>query len=135
MESRRHHPALPPFPAPKKTLSSGTDNDALSPADSVFMHQDSASSDDYKSAPEHTPSPDRGGDESAAPAATTAQGDLVVDPPTPQGGRSLERVSSSSPQQNTEKISEFHKSLSDLAHTFSSILISEDEKEVLQSAE
>lgn len=36
---------------------------------------------------------------------------------------------------NTQKISVFHKSLSDLAHTFSSILISEDEKNVLKSAE
>lgn len=156
----RQQLAHAPFPAPKKSLSSGTDTDILSPADSVFAHQDSASSEDYKSAPEHTPSPDRSLDADLADLGVkaaqqgnspTGEGDVINDVPTPQQqqqeqqsvedmptpkGQGLERVSSSSsPQQNTEKISAFHKSLSDLAHTFSSILISEDEKEVLQSAE
>ncbi len=168
MESRHHHP-LPPFPAPKKSASSGSGTDPLSPADSVFTHQDSVSSDDYKSAPEHTPSPERGmGAESALPDRTGTRepaeigtggaidtstpqqtqkssqqgnslvggGDVIGDTPStgPGGQGSVERVSSTSPQ-NTMKISAFHKSLSDLAHTFSSILISQDEKEVLQSAE
>ena len=36
--------------------------------------------------------------------------------------------------QSSDKISEFHKSLSDLASNFSSILMSEDEQNVLKSA-
>lgn len=105
----RHQP-IAPFPAPDGGHTSGaTPADILSPADSVFTHQDSGSSEEGQA---HTPSVD--------PAAA----------PTAKGGGSEE----GSPP-NTVAISAFHKSLSDLAHNFSSILISEDEKNVLQSAE
>lgn len=54
----RDSPPLAPFPAPDgKPSNAGVD--VMSPDGSVFSHQDSASSDEYNSAPELTPSPDR----------------------------------------------------------------------------
>lgn len=134
----------------------------LSPADSVFSHQDSQSSDEYKSAPELTPSPERGTTEPASQqdnshslailSPSDSQNTQRDDIPTgtdqgessrgqrtggeEQMGSTQERegITCASPQ-NTDRISAFHKSLSDLAHTFSTILISEDEKNVLKSAE
>ena len=96
-----------PFPAPDgRNDPRVTSADLLSPGDSVFTHQDSGSSEEGQG---HAPSP------------------AIKSPGSEEG------VYGSPP--NTVAISAFHKSLSDLAHNFSSILISEDEKNVLQSAE
>lgn len=121
--------------------------DIISPADSVFSHQDS---DENKT----TPSPPVGITQLVIQAEVTPEETTPPEGVTPEdeknnknaehreqvGGeeRTLqqqeEKIDCHSPQ-NTMKISAFHKSLSDLAHTFSSILISEDEENVLNSAE
>ena len=49
---------IAPFPAPEGK-SSDVGLDIVSPADSVFSQADSASSDECRSGPELTPSPDR----------------------------------------------------------------------------
>ncbi len=96
----------PPFPGPEHLSSSERGTEIVSPSDSVFGRQESD---------------DRTVDQGSGDTLQTS--DEVQD-----------RLMCASPQ-NTDKINAFHKSISDLAHTFSSILISEDEKNVLKSAE
>lgn len=113
----------------------------MSPDDSVFSsHQDSGSSEDYKTAHQRTPSPSQGTVSSEAtttPLLRESSDDTSSALPIlgeGEGeGEGDGKVCSSPP--SSVKISDFHKSLSDLAHSFSSVLISEDEKNVLKSAE
>lgn len=130
---------LSPLPGPSgPSKGAGT---KISSPDSVFNHEDSVSSDECKSVPERTPSPE-------GSATTPPPPPTLVDGLVNEGGRrgeGMEEVEdggegeremargSGSPQ-NTLKISEFHKSLSDLAHSFSTLLIPEDEQNVLKSA-
>jgi hypothetical protein len=79
----------------------------------------------FSASPEDDPPPNL----TAAKVGVASDDDVV---PTDQGSTGQEVCGSPT---NTTVISAFHKSLSDLAHSFSSILISEDEKNVLQSAE
>ena len=124
-----------PFPGPCD-LGKGSESEIklLSPGDtSVFSH-DSASSDDYKSASDRTPSPAEILQVPATSVSSSCEdgrGEHVADGQQ-EGGDTTKR--SSSPQ-NAIKISEFHKSLSGLAHNFSTLLTSEDEQNVLKSAE
>ena len=123
-----------PFPAPKTVLR----EEVTSPADSVFSQQDSISStEDYRSAHDRTPSPDRTEGKSTpvtAPVQVPVGQEEVPSPTTTAGGerREQEVVGRSPP--SAARISDFHKTLSDLAHAFSSILLSENEEKVLNSA-
>ena len=100
--------------------------DIVSPADSVFGRQESDERIEETTTVDHVtqgvpPAPGPGGINAAPLQTTTCE--------------VQERLMMCGSPQNTVKINAFQKSLSDLAHTFSSILISEDEKNVLKSAE
>lgn len=138
-------PLLPPFPGPSSSSKNfGQDSKILSPGDSVFSRDDSVSSDDYKSATERSPSPEgivvKIASAPIPPDHLSEEGrgdEGVKGEEVVEGGGEHETDTTrrcGSPQ-NTFKISEFHKSLSDLAHSFSTLLISEDEQNVLKSAE
>ena len=137
--SEQHTPS--PLPGPN-VISKSVGCGAMSPGDSVFSHEDSVSSDEYKSVSEHTPSP-----EGSVSTHTTA---LVL--PNSVNGDSrcgerrkelLEEVEDAGEEagdsvrgwgspQNTVKITELHKSLSDLACSFSTL---HDKQNWLKSAE
>ena len=122
--------AIAPFPGPDKNFENGSG--VVSP-DSVFAHQDSANSEDFKTILEA--SEEDHADQQTLDKAGDANIELSSSPSDNGGRLEVQRRPSSSSPQNCAKISAFHKSLLDLANYFSSLLISEDEKNVLKSAE
>ncbi len=133
-----------PFPGPSDpSKGSGEGVKILSPGDTSVFSQGSSSSDEYKSATDRSPSPLNNLHKSTLSSSPSCKdglrggesavtGDGTEKRDSDGEGDAMKRCGS---PQNAIKISEFHKSLSDLANTFSTLLISEDEQNVLKSVE
>ena len=127
-----------PGPGSSCCKDDGCGSKILSPADSVFSQQDSVSSDECRNAVDHIPSPENGTNALLVRANEDGRGVDQVEGEEEVGEgeeREIEMVRGCGSPQNAFKISEFHKSLSDIAHSLSALLISEDEEDILRCAE